>query len=174
MKRIDLDYGRIRHAPGWTLLTFGIVLSVMAASSFLSLVDEVTRWETATGASTASIKIGSAGVRSESKGTRLQGEVDQANEVIRRLSMPWNGLFRAIEESAIDRVALLSVQPDSNRQILNLRGEAQAYDDVLAYVERLDASGALAQARLVTHEVKAGDPQHPVVFAVAARWGAAP
>jgi hypothetical protein len=174
MKRIDLDYGKNRHASGWMLLSFGIFLSAITAGSYLSLVDDVGRWESATGPSTASIKVDSAGIRSDSEATRLQREVDEANSVIRRLSMPWNELFRAIEDSAIDKIALLSVQPDSNQRILNLSGEAQAYDDVLTYVERLDASGALAKARLVTHEVKAGDPQHPVAFAVTARWRVAP
>jgi hypothetical protein len=39
---------------------------------------------------------------------------------------------------------------------------------------KLDASGALTKVRLVNHEVRRDDPQHPVAFTVTARWRITP
>ena len=74
----------------------------------------------------------------------------------------------------MDTVALLSVQPQPQQRLVTLHGEARSYADVLAYMERLDSSGAFARARLLNHKVKREDPRHPVDFAIAATWKITP
>jgi Tfp pilus assembly protein PilN len=101
---------------------------------------------------------------------RLVLQVEDANKVIGRLSLPWNELFRSIEDAAMDRVALLSVQPQPQQRLITLHGEAGSYADVLQYIERLDSSRTLSRARLLSHRVKSEDPRHPVDFMIAANW----
>jgi Tfp pilus assembly protein PilN len=79
-------------------------------------------------------------------------------------------LFKSIEESAVDSVALLSVQPQPQQHLITLNGEAKSYADVLEYMQRLDSSEAFTRTRLLSHKVKREDPRHPVAFAIAANW----
>ena len=174
MRRIDLDYRARKPWFGRALLAAGILVAAGMTYSYVRLAIEAEQWGTVAEKAATSNKVRSANARVEGDAVRLQQEIDQANDVIRRLSLPWNELFKAMEDSAIDKVALLSVQPDPQQRIVSLNGEAQAYADVLTYMVRLDSSGALTKVRLLNHEVKRDDPQHPVAFTVTARWRITP
>jgi Tfp pilus assembly protein PilN len=169
MRRIDFDYAERRPRLGWLLLIAGGVLAAAFAYSYAILLDEAAQWEAALAKTTAP-KPHVTSTQAGAQAVRLDQEVEQANDVIRRLSLPWNELFKAMEDAAIDKVALLSVQPDPQQQVVNLNGEAKAYADVLTYLERLDSSETLTKVRLVSHETKRDDPHHPVAFTVTAQW----
>ena len=100
----------------------------------------------------------------------LQLEVKQANEILHRLAMPWHGLFQAIESSNEKEIALLSVQPDMQRGVLRLAGEAKSFDALLAYVERLEKNEALTRVFITQHEIRNQDPDKPVRFSLVANW----
>lgn len=169
MRRIELDYRAPRARYGRMLLGVGAIVAVATGVSYARLHDEAEQWGVV--AQKASLQN-----KSDARGdsVALQQELEQANDVARRLTLPWDRLFKAMENSAVDKVALLSVQPDPQQQIVSLNGEAQAYADVLTYMVKLDASGALTKVRLVNHEIKRDDPQHPVAFTVTARWRITP
>src|SRR5438105_378140 len=48
-----------------------------------------------------------------------------ARDTVRRLAMPWDSLFRALEASQTDRVALLAVEPDVENRAVTVSGEAK-------------------------------------------------
>jgi hypothetical protein len=151
----------------------GLLAVSAAAVIYAGMADRAAQWEkVALKAARQSTASTSRGNGEESK--RLQLEVEDANEIIGRLSLPWHELFKSIEDSAIDRVALLSVQPQPQQRLITLNGEAGTYSDVLEYMERLDSSDAFAHARLLSHKVKREDSRHPVAFAIAANWRIAP
>lgn len=100
----------------------------------------------------------------------LQRDVRFAEQVVQRLSLPWDELFAAIESASGDRIALLGVEPDSQRGEVRLTGEAADYKALLAYLGRLSQPGRLSGVHLVRHEIKADDPQRPLTFIVAAGW----
>jgi Tfp pilus assembly protein PilN len=174
MRRIDLDYGKRRPRPGWALFGAGLIAAGAAVVVYAGLAERAAQWEqVAAKAARQGAALVAARDNPEER-RRLLLQVEDANEVIGRLSLPWNELFRSIENSAVDSVALLSVQPQPQQRLITLNGEARSYDDVLAYMERLDASGAFVRTRLLSHKVKKEDPRHPVAFAVAASWRIAP
>jgi Tfp pilus assembly protein PilN len=174
IRRIDLDYAVRRSRSGWVLLGIGTLAVVAAAVLYSGLAERSARWEQVkekAARQNAALVV----ARDDPEGRRqLALQVEGANDVIFRLSLPWNDLFRSIEASAIDTVALLSVQPQPQQRLIALNGEARTYADVLEYMQRLDASGAFAHTRLLSHKVRRDDPRHPVAFAIAASWRIAP
>jgi Tfp pilus assembly protein PilN len=170
MRRIDLDYRPRKSRWGRLLFGAGILVAGMTVVAYLSLTDEAARWRQAEQRSGQETAMSADGEDARGDHQRLQQEIDEANAAIGRLSLPWNELFRGIEDATIDRVALLSVQPQPQQYLVNLNGEARVYADVLAYMGRLDSSGAFSRTRLLSHKVRSDDPRHPVSFAIAAGW----
>src|SRR5262249_3365974 len=100
--------------------------------------------------------------------------LERASDVIRRISLPWDGLFRGMERAASDRIALLAVEPDPVPPQVVVSGEARAYAEVLRYMSRLEAEAVLTQPGLLHHEVRAEGQQRPVAFSITAHWSMIP
>ena len=183
MKRpIDLEFvGRGRRGEGsragWGMFGFGLIAAAAVAVLYAGITERSEQWEQAarkaSGADSAA-RTGAGAPMEPLMRTRLTAQVADANDVIGRLSLPWNALFLSIESCALDTVALLGVQPQPEQRMVTLVGEARSYADVLEYMERLDASVAFAHSRLVSHKVKREEPGHPVDFVIAAQWRMAP
>lgn len=174
MRRINLDYRTPVPLLGWSLFGIGVVMTAAIAVAYANLANEAGQWQVVAEKATQQPKATVTTGAGQTDSVRLVQEIEQANDVVRRLSLPWHDLFKALESSAIDKVALLSIQPDPQQRIVSVNGEAQAYGDVLTYMVKLDTSGALTKVRLMNHEIKRDDPQHPVAFTVTARWRIAP
>jgi hypothetical protein len=183
MKRpIDLEFiGRDRHGKsaraGWGMLGFGLIAAAAAAVLYAGIAERSEQWEQAarkTSHADSNRRAGAGAPMDPLMRTRLTAQVADANDVIGRLSLPWNALFLSIESSALDTVALLGVQPQPEQRLVTLTGEARSYADILEYMERLDASVAFVHSRLVSHKVKREAPGHPVDFVIAAQWRIAP
>jgi hypothetical protein len=97
-------------------------------------------------------------------------ELAAARDTVRRLALPWPGLFGAIESAASEDVALLAIEPDPRGGKVTISGDSKDYLAALTYVLNLSRSEALARVELVRHEVKQNDPRHPVAFSVSAAW----
>lgn len=104
------------------------------------------------------------------EGVSVEDELKDANQLIGRLSMPWSSLFQALEKAHSAEVALLTLQPDAQRRVLQVTGEAKAYAEVLSYVSRLRNDAQLTSVHLVSTEVREDDPHRPILFSVAASW----
>jgi hypothetical protein len=96
----------------------------------------------------------------------------RVNEVVRRLSTPWNSLFAAIEAAVGDNVALLGIQPDPAAARITLTAEARDFGEALWFAQRLSAGGTLSEAFLTGHELRRDGSQRPVRFTISARWPA--
>jgi hypothetical protein len=92
-----------------------------------------------------------------------------ARDTVRRLGTPWESLFQALEASQIDRIALLSIEPDVENRAVSITGEARDYLAVLTYVAQLGDQGALSHVHLVRHENRRSG-QRPLAFTVSASW----
>lgn len=172
MRRVNFEFAPARLSAGRRLLALGILCAAIAGFEYLTLADEAAEWDAVAAKASATVKnpAGGAGdLKSD-----IRQEIETARGVIRRLSLPWDALFRAMETAAFENVALLGVQPDAQQSSVNLAGEARAYADVLTYMSRLERSGALTNVRLLSHEIRRDDPQRPVAFTVAARWKTEP
>jgi Tfp pilus assembly protein PilN len=97
-------------------------------------------------------------------------EIAAARDTVQRLTLPWPGLFGALESAASEDVALLAIEPDPRAGKVTISGDSKDYLAALTYVLNLSRSEALSSVELVRHEVKQNDPRHPVAFAVSASW----
>ena len=77
-------------------------------------------------------------------------------------------LIAALEKASTKDTALLQLQPDADQRRLRLTAEARNREAMFAYVQRLERSPALAEVHLISHQVQAEDPQHPIQFSLQA------
>jgi Tfp pilus assembly protein PilN len=96
-------------------------------------------------------------------------EVVRANAVLANLAVPWDALFGELESAANPNVALLSIQPEAGGRKVQLAGEARRFDDLLAYVAKLDGTPGFANVFLTEHEMR-GAADRGVSFTIAADW----
>lgn len=178
MSALWLDYRQDKplHWAGPVLLM--LVLAALAATvvHYLALHDETVLWEDRL--ARAERDLGrERGIRAVHRPGGRDGEsleVKRANEVLRRLSLPWDSLFLTMESAAGEDVALLALEPDAEKQMVKVSGEARDFTAVLNYVTRLEAQEAFGQVYLQSHQVQLQDPQLPVRFALQAVWKGAP
>lgn len=100
-------------------------------------------------------------------------EINQVNQLIDTLSMPWGELLSAIEQSDLADIALLSIEPNPKKQQVLLTGEAKNLSTVLRYIEQLNAQTVLNEVYLQKHSVNEMDVAKPVHFSVMAQWSVA-
>ena len=100
----------------------------------------------------------------------VAGEVSRVNQAAVRLTIPWEDLFKTVEAAIDKRVALLSLQPNFQKRELKITGEAEDYGAILQYISRLESGGALAEVRLISHELTARQGPAQVRFELAATW----
>jgi hypothetical protein len=98
----------------------------------------------------------------------------RANAVIDQLTVPWDGLFEAVEAADVRGLGLLSLTPGARERSLRLAGEARNVGELLAYVDRLAAQPALAQVHLLGYTSGVRDGTSIVSFTIGASWKAQP
>jgi len=174
MRPLQLDYQR-SHSPsrrgGIVLLAIAVALSLKLIAGYSALSDEAANAEDKLArlekiSSRAHLDSG----RDSADSAALRQEITRANEVLKHLSLPWDKLFEAVESSASEQVALLSIQPDEKRGTVSIGGEAKNAEAMLDYVRRLQRSHMLSNIYLLNHQVEQQDPQTPVRFSVVATW----
>ncbi len=104
-------------------------------------------------------------------------ELKQAAAVSERLSLPWDRLLRGIERAAQRRdrdVALLSIRPDAQRQVVKIAGEARDFQAMIAYAKLLAQDQSMDAVYIESHRIQQQDPQRPVRFELAAHWRVLP
>lgn len=97
-------------------------------------------------------------------------DIEAANRIAARLTLPWEALFHEIEAAQTSDVALLAIQPNVARRSVQLDGEARNANATLEYIAALEAQPALANVNLLSHEIRQDDAEKPVRFSIQARW----
>lgn len=100
----------------------------------------------------------------------LRRKVRQANEVIDRLALPWDRLFRAVEGAATSRVVLLGIAPDARAGSVQITGEATGPEAMFDYVQRLDEQPELVGIFLLQHQLEERRPGRPLRFVAIGSW----
>lgn len=169
---LTLDFKRdafLRRSLGAWLLLAGACAGIAVALAFAAGNQELLQVKR----QTTELRQESA-PRTEQKSTmdrtQLAAEIAHANTIIRQLNLPWDKLFMALESTANDRVALLAIQPDTRKQLIQLSGEARNMEAVLDYLAQLRSQETLEQIVLTGHEIKLQDPDKPVRFSLSAKW----
>ena len=163
MQRIDLDFAassRRSQLAGTVLFAVALAVAADSGWSYVHAKRTIAQAETI---------IARAQPRRAARAVPAD-EIAAARDTVRRLSLPWPGLFGALESAASEDVALLAIEPDPRAGKVTISGDSKDYLAALTYVLNLSRSDALSGVELVRHEVKQTDPRHPVAFSVSAAW----
>lgn len=174
--RLDLDFaGPPRGAGplGYALLALGLAAALASGYAYLRAEDQRAGLEeTVDGMKKVlarqGVRLAAPAVLNE----QTRAEIRRANLVIDRIAVPWDALFRDLEQAADRDVALLAVEPDAEKRSVRIDGEAKDLAAVLAYLARLEAQPGLAEVTLTNHALRDGGAQRPVAFSLGARWTA--
>ena len=100
----------------------------------------------------------------------VQNRVRQANNVIDRLALPWDRLFRAVEGAATPRIVLLGIAPDARTGTVQITGEAPDPPAMFDYVQRLQQQAELGDVFLLQHQREERRPGQPLRFVAVGSW----
>jgi hypothetical protein len=162
--RLELDYiaaPRRSHVLGVGVLVLSIVVAVLLLEKYRNIKVEI-----------AQIEAGESMLPAERKPLprkNLDGELKNAEAVLRQLALPWKEMVGAVEGAARPEIAVLQMQPDAQLRQLRLTAEAPNEKAMLDYLARLASSPALAEVYIASHQVLLEDPRRPLQFTVLAR-----
>jgi Tfp pilus assembly protein PilN len=174
MQPLHLDYQR-SYQPfptlGAVLLVCAFVIGLQTARQYLDFTEILAAWEA------REVQIERVASRHDvtiegnhQDKDHVRREVARANEVLRRITLPWDRLFRAVEAAAPKDVALLAMEPDSDKQALKIAGEAKDIAATLDYIRRLEGDATFRTVLLQSHQIQQQDPQRPIHFTLVATW----
>ncbi len=173
MNILHLDYQQnlaLRWA-GPLLLAVAMGGLALATLYYLDLNARAANWEDRLEQAARSQGIftpaSSAGQRESGN---VAAEVARANEVLNKLTLPWNELFGAVETAAGKDIALLAMEPDRKKQQVKISGEARNFAALLDYLTRLEEQAVFGPVYLQGHQVQQKDPDRPVRFSLLAVW----
>ena len=182
MALLRLDYQRGMQPLPWAgggVLALALTVLAFAGTHYLELSGKVASWEARAGqaeAKNGQVMTPGQRMAGDSSGgaADVAPEIKHANEVLQQLSLPWGKLFQAIESSSGKDVALLAMEPDAEKHVVKISGEAKNIAAVLEYIKRLSAQEVFSSVYLQSHQIQQQDPEKPVRFALLAAWRVTP
>jgi Tfp pilus assembly protein PilN len=90
-------------------------------------------------------------------------------QAIGAIRIDWEKLYRSIDEATSEDVSLLAIRPNAQGKSVQISGEARDMKAALAFVDALRRE-PLANAALLSHQIKQNDPQRPIIFEISATW----
>jgi hypothetical protein len=172
MAALELDYVRRWYGDertGRWLLALALLVLATLGGFLWHVNSQINRFHGEVGRIEQSLREQTGQLRPLSP-RELEEHLASARVVMRRLSLPWDALFRAIESADAKSVALLTIQPNPERRTLAISGEAKGFEHVLEYIRQLERSDPLVNVHMTNHKVEQQDPQKPVRFTLLADW----
>ena len=174
MRALMLDFQPPRRSSplGWSLLVAGVLLATgclvgqqhFSAQAQQQQGDLQTTQRMLTGNSGAKGGLTAAQTREQAQNLAEMRKVSQ------QLRRPWERLFATLESLPLDNIALLSLTPDARKGQVRISAEARDLEAMLDFHRRLEASDELSDVSLLSHEIVANVPEHPVQFNLSATW----
>jgi hypothetical protein len=93
--------------------------------------------------------------------------------VVRQLTLPWEQLFEAVESAGSKHIALLALEPDTEKKLVKINGEARDLAVLLNYITRLEKQEVFGPVYLQSHQVQQGS-ETSVRFSLLAVWRGTP
>ncbi|KPG89085.1 pilus assembly protein [Pseudomonas sp. RIT-PI-q] len=174
MRALMLDFQpRRRSGPlGWSLLAGGVVLT-LTCFFIQQHLSEHTAQQQGHLQTTQRVLSGDTGskVSLSPAETREQAQnLAEMRKVSQQLRRPWERLFAMLEAMPRDDIALLTLTPDARKGQVRISAEARDLEAMLDFHRRLEASDELSDVSLLSHEIVANVPEHPVQFNLSASW----
>lgn len=174
MPGLHLDYQHSNKplpVAGLLLLALALLLLLATGLYYRSLNARATLWEAKAEQAEKSVQRQFPGWRAGDRiADDLAREVKYANEVLRQLSLPWDGLFQAVESAGGKNVALRALEPDTEKQLVKISGEAKNIAAMLDYIKQLENRDVFGTVYLQSHHVQMQDSERPVRFVLLANW----
>jgi len=163
MRRLELDFRRSGRRAGraaWILLAAALAFAADLAWSWHSLTGQIAQQESLARGSTRLAPGRLAAPRHDQglHAAAARRRTAAARDTLRRLSVPWDALFGALEAAQSERAWLLSIEPDVQNGTVTLTGEARDYLAALSYVANLESQKALSRVHLAKHETRQKRP----------------
>lgn len=173
MRALTLDYQRSAQPgwPSWLLLGIGVLVAAVALFHYAALRRELSGWETRAAETMRQIQRGKPAAGWEARSPEEAArELGSANEILQKLSVPWEALFSALEATRGNRIALLAVEPDVRKAQVRIVAEARTAKDMLDYLRRLGNERAFSSVALISHQIQQQDAEQPVRFSLTVNW----
>jgi len=171
--KLQLDYQRSGPyaRTGLSLLVLALAALLASGIYYRELRSETELWETrAEQSKRAAHKQLPEGRSDLRMAAGMALEVKHANDILRQLSMPWYDLLQTIESAGGKGVALLSLEPDTEKRLVRISGEAKNIAAMLDYIRQLEQRDLFGTVYLQSHHVQLQDPEKPVRFVLLAIW----
>lgn len=177
MTALWLDYQQDRppRRMGLALLALALVSAMFTGIYYLEVNEQAALWERTL--ERVERSHGWRPVAGRSAGREAEDvalEVKRANEILRQLTLPWDEFFLAVESSAGKKIALLVLEPDTEKQTVRISGEARDFAAMLNFVTLLEQRDVFGPVYLQSHQVQEQDPDRPVRFSLLAAWRSKP
>jgi len=175
MRDLALDFQPRR--PGLLPLILLLVGAVLCADAWLEasqqnaqLADLQARQELAKRRADRLTRASREAAQREAALPAEQGKALQ--QAVAAIGIDWEGLYQQIDRATPEDVSLLGITPNAAAKSLQISGEARNLQAALGFVDTL-RQPPLSQVSLLSHKIKADDPQRPVSFEIAATWTSA-
>jgi len=178
MKKLRIDFAPPSLARTWfhtsrparALAGIALVLGIVAGVQAWSLAEQ-RREDAAQVARVAQRHV--VPVQATPEPAKLTVSMAQAaavNAAVLQLNLPWRALHDAIGAATPANVALLALEPDAKKHMVRITAEARGSDEMIGYVEQLQAQNWFTTVALTHHETNDVDPNKPLRFQVEAQW----
>ena len=172
-----LDYCGRRSAitlSGIAWLLFGALIVAAVAESYMDVLETIQRQEDQLESLGDQLKRKVRGREQRVvDAKRLDPELAVAKSVLRRLALPWEEVFMALEQATLahrDHIRVLSVQPDVDKGLVTISGESKDFDVLMDYLDQIEKSGIFLRVRLVNHQVQVDVAGRPIRFYAVGSW----
>jgi len=168
---IRLDYQSSQKPFPWAgvvLLVTALLSLALSGAFYRSTLEQIGYWESRSGLAERAAGRQMGGTQREMADMAL--EIKHANEVLNQITLPWDRLFQAVEWSSGKDVALLTIEPDAEKNEVKISGEAKNIAALLGYIKHLAEQDVFSNVYLQSHQVQQHNPEKPVRFALVVTW----
>lgn len=174
LQPMRLDYQRRTLAlprRGAVLLLLALVASIASGGYYAVLSRQADEWSMqADQLARASARTASRAPGSDRAAADLLAEVARAKVAVREINLSWERLFKAVESVGGADVTLLALEPNPEKGIVRIGGEARNMAALLDYMRRLQERDVFGAIHLQNHQVQQQEMLKPVRFVLVADW----
>lgn len=120
-------------------------------------------------------KMGSKPTASTMKPEELAKAWRTAQSAATQLNLPWSRFFASLGQSSnAGEVALISIEPDTQKGQVLVVAEARNLEGMLNFVSALQISDEFSEVALQSHLTNRTVPEQPIRFRLSTKWGTKP
>jgi len=168
---LQLDYQmKVRRGGKLSLLLLfiGMVSIVAVTLQYTTIQNQITSLSHQI--ETITLRDLSDNTRNKTITLESAGEVTSTNAVIAQLSLPWNTLFKALEDSRNSSIALLGIEPNMKTHTVRIFGETKKLPNISQYLKQLQKQDVFYDVILSEHELTVAEGNSHVRFTITASW----